>query len=145
MLLLISSDSMASENVLKEVDIALEWKKRIVPVDLEKIPLTRDFMYHLVGLQRVDIGDFEAIYRACLKPIESTIVRTAELPSIRANWTISFFRRFHDWRWFSWVVLLYSLLSVLQVTEGLLHQGENGLPNVEWSAGSTGVIVTSVT
>jgi hypothetical protein len=149
MLLLISSDSMASENVLKEVDMALEWKKRIVPIDIEKIPLTRDFMYHLVGRQRVDFNDFEAIYQACLKPIESTIVRPASSTSThtRERSTIwrSFATRLRGWKWYSWAVLLYSAAAFLQVTEALIQQGQNGLPNVEWSASSEALTVTQVT
>ncbi len=63
-ILLISPDSVASENVLRELSLANESRKRILPVEIQTIELPSSFMYPLAGLQRVKIGDFEAIIRA---------------------------------------------------------------------------------
>lgn len=63
-ILLISPDSVASENVLRELSLANESRKRILPVEIQRIELPSSFMYPLAGLQRVKIADFEGIIRA---------------------------------------------------------------------------------
>ncbi len=62
--LLLSSSSTESPNVRKELGVATEVGCQLLPVELEKIELNRDFLYHLAGLQRVAISDFEGIVRA---------------------------------------------------------------------------------
>jgi adenylate cyclase len=52
-LFLISSHSIASENVAREIHLASEKKKNILPVIIEEIQLPRIFEYPLAGLQRV--------------------------------------------------------------------------------------------
>lgn len=64
LMLLLSKASLASENVLKELSLAAEKKKHILPVILEKAPLGPDFEYHLAGLQHTAIENLEAITRA---------------------------------------------------------------------------------
>ncbi len=64
LMLLLSKASLASENVLKEVSLAAEKKKHILPVVLDKTPLNPDFEYHLAGLQHTAIENLEAITRA---------------------------------------------------------------------------------
>ncbi len=63
-LVLLSPSSTESENVLKELSLASEKRKRILPVDLAPVVLPSSFEYPLAGLQRVAIGDFDAILRA---------------------------------------------------------------------------------
>ena len=63
LLLLLTPAAMASPNVIKEATLAAEWGKTIVPIDLEPAQLTKDFAYHLAGLQRVPYDDFESILR----------------------------------------------------------------------------------
>ncbi len=65
--LLLSASSMESPNVKKELGVATEVGCQLVPIELEKIELTRDFLYHFAGLQRVAITDFEGIMRALVK------------------------------------------------------------------------------
>lgn len=62
-LLLVSPSSLASHNVIKEVSLASEARKPIVPVDLEGVELSADLRYQLAGLQRVAYDNFEAILR----------------------------------------------------------------------------------
>lgn len=62
-LLLLSESSVASHNVVKEVSLASESRKTILPVDLEHVDLTADLRYQLAGLQRVKYADFDAILR----------------------------------------------------------------------------------
>ncbi len=65
--LLLSAASIASPNVKKELGVATEVGCSLVPIEIEKIELNRDFLYHLAGLQRVDISDFDGIMRALVK------------------------------------------------------------------------------
>lgn len=50
---LISSHSVTSENVAREIHLASEKKKNILPIIIEEIQLPRIFEYPLAGLQRV--------------------------------------------------------------------------------------------
>lgn len=63
-LVLLSSSSVDSRNVLREVALAFEKEKKILPIEIEPIALTRDLQYHLAGLQRSSITNIDAIVRA---------------------------------------------------------------------------------
>jgi adenylate cyclase len=63
-LLLLSSTSVNSENVAKELSLAFESKRVLLPVVIEDVPLTRTFKYPLAGVQRVALNHFDAILRA---------------------------------------------------------------------------------
>lgn len=66
-LIVLSSNSVESENVRKELDIASEAKKAILPIAIHQTTIPKDMRYQLAGLQRVDItGDFEAGIRQLL-------------------------------------------------------------------------------
>ena len=66
--LLISEASLASHNVVKEVSIASELRRPILPLDVgENVMLNDDFLYQLAGLQRVAVDNYEAIFRALKK------------------------------------------------------------------------------
>ncbi|MEP7234293.1 MAG: TIR domain-containing protein [Ignavibacteriota bacterium] len=61
---LLSSNSIESVNVVKEVSLAAEQKKKILPLDLEPVELPRDLKYHLAGIQRSPMTNIDAIIRA---------------------------------------------------------------------------------
>ncbi len=63
-LFLISKNSVTSHNCAKEIHLANEKYKNILPVVLEKTPLPVLFEYPLVGLQRVPYERTEAILQA---------------------------------------------------------------------------------
>ncbi|MBS1903817.1 MAG: TIR domain-containing protein [Bacteroidetes bacterium] len=67
MLLLLSSTAVSSVNVAKELSAASQLHKRIVPVQLERVELQGEFLYHLSGLQRAKYDDFDSILRAVAK------------------------------------------------------------------------------
>ena len=67
MLLLLSASSLASKNVAKELSAATELEKHILPIELEAVKLSGDFLYHLSGLQRAQVSDFEGIVRSLSK------------------------------------------------------------------------------
>ncbi|HZK76899.1 MAG TPA: TIR domain-containing protein [Candidatus Kapabacteria bacterium] len=61
---ILSASSVESHNVSKEVSIASELKKSILPLDIEVVELSRDLRYHLAGLQRAPLSNFDAVLRS---------------------------------------------------------------------------------
>jgi TolB-like protein len=61
---LISSSSLLSENVVKELNLAAERHKHLLPIMLEETDLTEEFAYHLTGLHRVAIEDSDSILKS---------------------------------------------------------------------------------
>jgi adenylate cyclase len=61
---LLSPSSVASKNVAREVALAFEKNKKILPLDLEPNELTRDLQYHLAGIQRAPMTNIDGIIRA---------------------------------------------------------------------------------
>ena len=64
---LLSPDSVASHNVTKEVSLASEKLKTIVPVEISPCELSDSLEYSLAGLHRVSIFDEDAVQRSLLK------------------------------------------------------------------------------
>ncbi len=63
-ILLLSNDSVASSNVTKEVSLASEAKKTIVPIEIHRCELNAAMKYALAGLQKVSLSDEVALVRA---------------------------------------------------------------------------------
>ncbi len=61
---LLSPSSLSSHNVIKEVSLASEKRKKILPLDLEPVQLTEDFEYQLAGIQRAPMTNIDAVLRA---------------------------------------------------------------------------------
>ena len=77
---LLSPNSIISINVVKEVSLAAEQKKKILPLDLEPVDLPRDLKYHLAGIQRAPMTNIDAIIRALGKlGLEATQAPTLKL------------------------------------------------------------------
>jgi TolB-like protein len=72
-IILISPNSIESENVLRELSLASEKRKRVLPVDLEPTILPSSFEYPLAGLQRVAITDFDKILHSHKHGVEKVI------------------------------------------------------------------------
>jgi adenylate cyclase len=66
-LVLLSQHSVESQNVLKEVSLAAEQKKKILPLDVEAVALPEDLRYHLAGIQRASVTNIDAIIRTLKK------------------------------------------------------------------------------
>ncbi len=62
--LLLSPNSIASENVIKEIALAAERKKKILPLDLEPVTLPNELAYHLAGIQRASMTNIDVVLRA---------------------------------------------------------------------------------
>ncbi len=80
LVLLLSPTSIESENVRKEVSLAAERKKKILPLDLEPVTLPHDFAYHLAGIQHTAMTNIDSIIRALGKiGLEATQAPTMKL------------------------------------------------------------------
>ncbi len=78
-ILLISPESVASRNVAREVHLAFEKRKNILPVILENVPLPPNIEYSLAGLQQIYYHDRPAILRA-LQLLRTGLPATEQLP-----------------------------------------------------------------
>ncbi len=80
LVVLLSPSSIASKNVAKEIAIAAERNKKILPLDLEPVTLPNEIAYHLAGLQRTEMTNIDAIIRALGKlGLEATQAPTLKL------------------------------------------------------------------
>lgn len=84
-IVLLSAHSLASPNVTKEVSLASEARKIILPIDLEQIELSTDLRYQLAGLQRVSIVDKDAILRG----LERLNIQSSDATHIGTGQTIT--------------------------------------------------------
>jgi adenylate cyclase len=79
-LVLLSPNSLESHNVIKEVSLASEKRKKILPLELEPITLTDDFEYQLAGIHRTSMTNIDSIIRAIGKlGLEATQAPTMKL------------------------------------------------------------------
>jgi adenylate cyclase len=77
---MLSPDSIEPKNVAREVALAYEKNKKILPLDLEPVTLTGDLGYHLAGLQRTSMSNIDSIIRALGKlGLEATQAPTMKL------------------------------------------------------------------
>ncbi|MFI5264866.1 MAG: TIR domain-containing protein, partial [Candidatus Kapaibacterium sp.] len=78
--ILLSPNSVESKNVIKEVALAAERNKKILPLDLEPVALPRDLAYHLAGIQRAPMTNIDSIIRALGKlGLEATQAPTMKI------------------------------------------------------------------
>lgn len=63
---LLSSKSVASDNVARELALAFESGRRLLPVALEDVALPSKFKYPLAGIQRVAFTEHDAITQALI-------------------------------------------------------------------------------
>jgi TolB-like protein len=62
--LLLSTNSLSSKNVAKELSLAAEAEKHIIPIELESVAIPTTFRYHLAGLQRTPYENTNGIIEA---------------------------------------------------------------------------------
>ena len=79
-IVLLSPNSIESHNVIKEVSLASEKRKKILPLDLEPITLPRELEYQLAGIHRTSMSNIDSIIRALGKlGLEATQAPTLKL------------------------------------------------------------------
>jgi TolB-like protein/tetratricopeptide (TPR) repeat protein len=64
LVVLLSSNSIVSHNVVKELSLASEKRKKILPIDLEPIEIPKSMQYPLAGVQRTSMQNIDGIIRA---------------------------------------------------------------------------------
>lgn len=64
LVVLLSPSSIESVNVAREIALASERKKKILPLDLEPVTIPNELAYHLAGIQRAPMTNIDAIIRA---------------------------------------------------------------------------------
>jgi TolB-like protein len=64
LVVLLSANAVESHNVAKELTLASEKRKKILPIVIERTELPASFQYPLAGLHHVSLNDFSAIERA---------------------------------------------------------------------------------
>jgi len=79
-IVMLSPHSIESKNVVREVALAFEKNKKILPLDLEPVSLPASMQYHLAGLQRTSMTNIDAVIRVLGKlGLESTQAPTMKL------------------------------------------------------------------
>ncbi len=77
---MLSPSSIESKNVVRELSLAFEKNKKILPLDLEPVTLPASMQYHLAGLQRTPMTNIDAIIRTLGKlGLEATQAPTMKL------------------------------------------------------------------
>ena len=86
LILAISENSADSENVVKEVALASEGRKRILPVYLESAEIPESMAYQLAGIQRVEFfeGDEDAGQQSVIRALAKLGVKVSEEASTAA-------------------------------------------------------------
>lgn len=84
-LILLSAHSFASHNVIKELSLASEEKKHIIPVEVEPVELTHQVKYQLAGIQRVPYKEYEHIEDAVRRLIGEDMKVQEILPPAKKN------------------------------------------------------------
>lgn len=70
LLLMLSTSSVSSHNVVKEVALSSERKKHILPVYLERVDLPKSLQYPLAGIQHVDhVEDSDTNFTSVLRSL----------------------------------------------------------------------------
>jgi adenylate cyclase len=67
LIVMLSPSSVTSANVAKEISLAAERKKKILPLDLEPVALPNEIAYHLTGLQRSSMTNIDSVIRSLSK------------------------------------------------------------------------------
>lgn len=82
LILMASESSVASPNVVKEVTLASENKKHILPLHLEPIAIPKALKWHLAGIQRIELfsGNDESNFRAIVRSLERLGVKVEATP-----------------------------------------------------------------
>jgi adenylate cyclase len=86
LILAISENSAGSENVVKEVALASEGRKRILPVYIEQAKIPESMAYQLAGIQRIEFfkGREDAAQQAIIRALAKLGVTVADDASAAA-------------------------------------------------------------
>lgn len=90
LVILLTEDSMKSDNVRRELDIARAKKKPILPISdgLSTSKLPKEMEYQLIGLQQINYEDFiscdhsKSIILELTRPAETRVMELIDIPDI---------------------------------------------------------------
>jgi TolB-like protein len=116
-IILLSAHSFGSHNVIKELSLASESKKHIIPVELEQVELTNEVKYQLAGIQRVPYKEYDRIESAIRR-----FTSTAEQPLI-ASPSKKSSRKL--------VVGALALLAILSIGAYVIFSGKHETPLIQ--------------
>ena len=86
-ILVLSSTSVRSDNVRRELDLAGEYNKKIIPIQLSPTIIPRGMKYQLVGVQRIDmVSDFEVGIKQLLYTLSDPLL---DLPKLQPSKPVS--------------------------------------------------------
>jgi formylglycine-generating enzyme required for sulfatase activity len=80
LILIASKSSMISDHVRREVTLAFDNKKYILPLHIEPVDIPKSIKYQLVGIQHIELfpGDFESNFPKIAQSLEGLGVRIEE-------------------------------------------------------------------
>jgi formylglycine-generating enzyme required for sulfatase activity len=80
LVLMASTSSVISDNVVREVTLASEKKKHILPLDLEPVEMPESMEYQLIGIQHIELfrGDRESNFQAIAQSLRDLGVKIEE-------------------------------------------------------------------
>ena len=119
LVLMVTPNSVKSEIVVKEVTLAAEQRKKILPVVLERTPIPEALEYHLAGIQNLDVSGMLASDSA--EEIFPALQRVLEMESEEADVAGHGIRGSRKWSsniWSDW--RLYACLITTAVLVWLL-------------------------
>ena len=79
-IILLSHNALESHNVVKELSLASEEKKYLIPVFLELVELSNEVKYQLAGLQHVDYKEYGRIENAVGRILNDSVFQAVFLP-----------------------------------------------------------------
>lgn len=85
LILLLSQTSIRSANVRKELDIAEEAQRSVIPVEVETVHIPNDLLYQLAGLQRVRLyadDGYEQLLTALHRLVRSSVVDSSSSETV---------------------------------------------------------------
>jgi adenylate cyclase len=81
-IVLLSAASVESDNVVREVALAFEKKKKILPIELESVALPEPMEYPLAGIQKLAFDNWDAIERVLAKLVPLREETPAKPPAV---------------------------------------------------------------
>lgn len=124
-ILILSPHSVVSDHVRRELDLAIENKKPVLPVLIKPTELTAALKYQLAGVQYIDLGrDFQAGLQDLQRSLEASGIQpqAAVSPSqgVQPPGKWRFWRRYRYWLAGS---LIVAMLVVILYASGIIPAG----------------------
>ena len=121
-ILALSSNSIRSDNVRKELDLADSAKRPIVPIELQQVTdLPAKFQYQLAGIQRINLatnfeGGFGQLQNAIDMGVTPTYAPWSQSTGSTSDTVKAPRKKMNPWlRLFIWVVAIFLCLAIIDL------------------------------